>query len=266
MWELPKAIGSVIVGLREPEWRTVCSVISDYVNDLQQSVPDILGVYLYGSIVGGAYVVGSSDVDVMVVTYGRVSEISRDSLLRAHGRYERSIDATYVTRNQANTNEVPTHVEYVVRSAEPVRGFAPKNGTGDFLLNRQHVYERGLCLCGAGIKEVFAPVPALWLKGAALYVMSELVPRAIGQGGGCDAIASGILMASRLLYTLHTGRMASKTQGGRWAMGVLGGEWRSLILSAMERYTRTELAVRGADVGDLERFVAFCKTAAIPEP
>ena len=96
-------------------------------------------------------------------------------------------------------------------------------GSNDFIINRQDLYECGIALAGPSAREVVRPVPwktlAITLEGLFPFI----VPR----------FKNPDLMLCRICYAFTNRRLCSKTAGGQWALAELDQRWRRVIESAL---------------------------------
>ena len=204
---------------------------------------NLVGIYLYGSLARGCFHPGTSDVDVVVVTEGPCSEAMISRIAKAHEEAGVPVDATFVTRSQVGVDETPTPVEFVVKPEGEQRVVRLPGGHGDFLLQRQDVYDCDAAIVGEPAREVVRPVPWAALARCLDYLFPHIVPR----------FKSPVLMLSRIAYAFANRKLCSKREAGEWAMGALGAEWRPLVAEALEKYAAGVPDDRGPD----ERLRAF---------
>jgi len=217
--------------------RRYCAALAEAVGD------GLVGVYLYGSLARGCFHPGTSDVDVVVVTEGPCSEVVVSKIVKAHGEAGVPVDATFVTRSQIGVEETPTPVEFVLKPGGEERVVRLPEGHGDFLLQRQDVYDCEAAIVGEPAREVVRPVPWEALARCLDYLFPHIVPR----------FKNPALMLSRIAYAFANRKLCSKRDAGEWAMGALGEEWRPLVAEALEKYA----AGVPDDRGPNERLRAF---------
>jgi predicted nucleotidyltransferase len=218
--------------------------LATWAGGVAEAVGDgLVGVYLYGSLAHGCFHPETSDVDVVVVTEGPCSEAMISRIARAHEEAGVLIDGTFATRSQMGVDETPTPVEFVLKPMGEERVVRLPGGHGDFLLQRQDVYDCDAAIVGGPAREVVRPVPWAALARCLDYLFPHIVPR----------FKNPALMLSRIAYAFANQRFCSKREAGEWAMGVLGEEWRPLVAEALEKYADGV----PDDQGPNERLCAF---------
>ena len=229
---------------RLPGSAEVRAGLQEYCAALAEAVGDgLVGVYLYGSLARGCFHPGTSDVDVVAVTEVPCSEAVISKIVTAHEEAGVPVDATFATRSQIGVDETPTPVEFVLKSGGAERVVRLPEGHGDFLLQRQDVYDCDTAIVGEAAREVVRPVPWEALARCLDYLFPHIVPR----------FKNPALMLSRMAYAFANRKLCSKRTAGEWAMGVLGEEWRPLVAEALEKYA----AGVPDDRGPNERLRAF---------
>lgn len=204
---------------------------------------NLVGVYLYGSLARGCFHPGTSDVDVVVVTEGPCSGAAIPKIVKAYEEAGVPVDATFATRSQMGVDETPTPVEFVLKPGGEERVVRLPEGHGDFLLQRQDVYDCDAAIVGEPAREVVKPVPWEALARCLDYLFPHIVPR----------FRNPALMLSRIAYAFANRKLCSKREAGEWAMGALGEEWRPLVAEALGKYAAGAPDDRGPD----ERLRAF---------
>ncbi|MEU6393130.1 aminoglycoside adenylyltransferase domain-containing protein [Streptomyces sp. NPDC046939] len=177
----------------------------------------VVGVWLYGSAVTGAFERGVSDVDVLVGVQGSelgfgVGELRgvESRVLRAHPAFRDRLDLTFAPTAALagglldpllilSPGEPPHHARVLPRWA----------------LTRTLVRETGLTLAGRPAREALAAADPGELRTALIDTVAGLrdwAPQVRHRGGH----AYVILTACRALRALTTGELADKAQAAQW--------------------------------------------------
>jgi hypothetical protein len=200
----------------------------------------ILGVNLAGAWVQGSFALGAgdqqSDCDWLVGTHAHVSDEQVAELRVLH-------------------DEIPTRPDHWPHDLEgsyaPVEELATVEHLGNSWLFNDHGHrtlewddhcnrgytrwilrEHGITLTGPEPRSFMPPVPPDLLRREAAAQIPSLLAD-IATWVDIDTIAWGqryvVVTASRMLYTLATAEVASKTGGLEWAHRTLDRRWRPLL-------------------------------------
>ena len=218
---------------------------------------NLVGVYLHGSAAMGCYTPAVSDLDFIVVVDGPMTDEQRrafmDGVVRLDARAPgKGIEMSVVTGEACRPFAWPTpfelhwsrmHADWYAR--DPGDYIRKMRGTdGDLAAHFTVIRERGVCLWGAAIGEVFAPVPG------ECYVDSIWEDVCDAEDGIAGNAVYLTLNLARVLAYLEDGKVLSKREGGAWALKRLPMVYRPLIRAALDAYGGAE----GASLdGDLAR-------------
>ncbi|MGI8587100.1 MAG: aminoglycoside adenylyltransferase domain-containing protein [Chloroflexia bacterium] len=202
--------------------------------------PRFVGMYLYGSLAGGGFDSGSSDVDFLVVTEGEVPT----DLLPALGEMHSRIGASGVPWSD--------HLEgsYIPRAAlrryDPANARHPSIGIdwpfevgfhdATWVLNRYLIREHVVTVAGPPPATLIDPVGPDALRAAVRDVLATHWAEALH---GPDWLrpryyqAFAILTMCRALYLLETGRLVPKQVAAAWAREHLEPRWATLADRAL---------------------------------
>ena len=203
----------------------------------------LVGVYLHGSAAMGCFDGRVSDLDLLIVVGGDVSDEAKRRLMDMTVALNeqapaKGIEMSVVRRDVCRPFVYPTPFELHFSVAhldwyrsDPGDYIAKMNGTDkDLAAHFTITYHRGITLWGEPIADVFAPVPpehyfdSIWcdignaeedISGDPVYV---------------------ILNLCRVLGYAREGLILSKREGGEWGMSVLPEEFRRLTAAALEQY------------------------------
>jgi predicted nucleotidyltransferase len=231
-------------------WMTCSKVIQSEVNTLQTEFqrllgPNLLGIYLHGSLALGGFQPGRSDIDVMVVTAERIElEIKRrciELLLRV-SLMPCPLDIRFLVELDLfpyqHLLSCDLHYRETQRESfqQEVRSGSWKDWNGkaqgdpDLAVHLTILHRYGICLSGKPIAEVFPPVPERDFRTA----ISKDVQMA--QGKPLYDPISFVLNACRACAYLQNGTILSKDAGGVWGLAHLPEQYHPLIQQALALY------------------------------
>ncbi len=186
----------------------------------------LVGVYPFGSIAWGDYVLGTSDVDVMAVIDGAIADrtaaAKRWTALATASEPVAGLEVVVVTAEHAARPADPPMVEMELATFRDngwemeITGRGPSGDNGPNLA-RAIILETGSHFAGPPPGEVFAPIPEAWLRDTAVgelrYWASR--PKITGEP---NRVRTAILNACRARHLATEGELCSKRQGGEWAL------------------------------------------------
>ena len=235
-----------------------------------------VGAYLFGSLACGDFD-RDSDVDVLVVTEGELTDETFSALRAMHGRlaaagtrWATQLEVSYIPRD-------------AVRRHDPSRAVHPHIDRGegeqlrlvrhdeDWVVQRHTLRERGVTLAGPPPHTLIDPVSPDDLRRAMAAIIwwpAEILedPTRIKRRGYQSYI---VLTMCRMLYTIRHGAVVSKRAAARWAEGEAGGLWAPLIARAWEGRSNPRLGAPPEDVSgtlDLIRYTLGRVRGHEPQP
>lgn len=244
--------------------RKVLSQAADIASRLQAVLGDaLLGCYLHGSAVLGAYVAGMSDLDILAVSTGRLSDHQKQDLARVlrQPKWRRpALELSVVTRAVAATPTGTPAFELHLRTGSDRKVVDGKGHPGDpdLVLHFAVCRARGRALAGPPPEEVFAPIPRCWV----LCALSSELEWALAHA----PVEYQVLNASRAWRYLEEGDFVSKLDGATWAREQSAES--QLIDQAVARQ-RGDDAVRiapDAAASFVRQVLARLQNAAVSEP
>lgn len=239
-------------------------VVQDLLTSLHAILgAQLVGMYLVGSLALGDFDPRESDLDLLIVTNGALSDETVAALRDVHQRFDHNspsvwaahLDAAYIPREE-------------LRAASPTAGAAPAADLAHYpvlewpeplvlghleesgwSIWRDTLREHGVVVSGPDPRSLLDAVHPDELRRASAATAAQW--RALAHGdpawvGGLQdrpQHAYVVLTLCRLLYTLDTGAVASKPAAARWAEHTLAARWRALIGRAT-----TELRDHAAEV------------------
>ena len=144
------------------------------------------------------------------------------------------MDTVFADERQINTDICPTPLRFLVKTGADHVGFFDvpdrfldvPEGRGDFLPQRQDVYEAGITLYGPAPQDIIRPVPWSLLVESLDFLFPYIVSH----------FKNSVLMLCRIAYTWAHREMCSKKQAGEWALEAFGDPWAPMIRTALDQY------------------------------
>jgi Domain of unknown function (DUF4111) len=200
---------------------------------------DLLGGYLTGSFALGA---GdpTSDCDFIVVTENQVTTAQEHELRSLHreiprrvGYWPHNLEGSYAPRKDLVTLETLGERWLYVNRGLPDMEWSTHCNTEDV---RWTLRERGVTLAGPPPRELVAEVPPDVLRGRMRSLIETFVPDLLTWAPIDNAWTQRYAVATlcRALYTLETGKVASKPASLEWGAQALDPGWHGLIRQALE--------------------------------
>lgn len=207
---------------------------------------NFVGFYVHGSLALGGFNPDRSDIDVLVVT--NVSMMLHTKKMLAHLFLNDSnspipIEISFLSRDQLSVWKHPCPFDFHYSECWRERYKSDLlNGTSKWLNASIHtdpdlaahitiINDKGICVEGAPIEEVFPMVPR-----------SDYISSIMGDFKGCiqnieDEPIYGILNGLRVYWYLEEGVISSKSEAGHWGLDVLPQDLRRLVKQAIDVYT-----------------------------
>ena len=220
--------------------------------------PQLVGVYLDGSLATGDFAPHSSDIDVLVVT----EDVLSDDVVAALG----AMHARLATGLSKWTREL--EVSYIPRRA--LRRFDPDNNCHPciqrgshqlvieehdhaWVIHRHVVRGHGVALAGPDPRTLIDSVDVAELRHAVVSLLHGWwtpVPTCRRWLDNPFYRSYAVLTMCRMHYTLQYGVVVSKPIAARWAQAALDARWTPLIQAALA--WSSEIV---PDLGETLRFI-----------
>lgn len=232
----------------------------------------LLGAYLYGSLVSGDFVEGSSDIDVLTLLDSALDTPTLKALARLHSTFALDfpdwsdrVEVQYVPAESMRNFKAADMEIAVISPGEPFH--AIRAGIG-WTQNWFDVRENGRVLRGPDPTLVIPRISVdEFVASIRTYVEEhEVRARSMSLRRGTQAYA--ILTMCRALYTCSTGMQISKGEAAIWAKNKLPGhssliEWATSVRSG----TRADRSIEDARTRELARaFVLETAARILREP
>lgn len=200
------------------------------------------GMYLEGSLVSDDFD-QDSDIDFVVVTDQDVTSEQFAALQAMHDRiatidswYAVQLEGSYISR-QALRRHDPAHTLHPNIERGPGERLKMADHDSAWLVHRSILRERGVTLLGPPPQMLIEPIAPHELQQAMVEPVRGWASRMLDdptplQTRGYQSYV--VLTLCRMLYTLHTGAVATKPVAARWAVATLDARWTPLIERAWE--------------------------------
>lgn len=202
---------------------------------------NLIGVYLYGSLVSGGYDDALSDVDLLTVLEHDLTEAELKALGIIHARivaalpsWDNRVEMAYLSRRALNTFKTASSMIGVISPGEPLHF---RQAGIEWLMNWYQVREGNVTLLGPPPTTLIPPISfEEYRNGVRNYLLrwQGYVPEADSHHG---SLAYDVLTMCRGLYTVKQGEILSKTKAAARAK-VDFPEWAWLIEQALSWRSR----------------------------
>lgn len=196
---------------------------------------DLVGLYLYGSLVAGGFDPEVSDLDVLAVTSSDIDDQQFEALDDMHNaiaaqnpEWEGRIEVQYIAANALETFKTQRSQIAVISPGEP---FHVKEAGIDWLINWYLVHEQGRVLFGPNPQTVIPSITREEFLRAVREQARHWVEWA-NQPRDQRGQSYAILTMCRALVAYQSGEQPSKNQAA-WRMQERFPQWSSLIEKAL---------------------------------
>lgn len=202
--------------------------------------PALVGMYLSGSLALGNFTAGS-DVDVVVATEGALSEKTLAALRVMHGRLFASgmrwadqLEMVYIPVAALRRHD-PAHANHPYLGRGPGEHLRVITLHTDWVVHRAVLRDRGIILAGPPPTTLIDPISMDEVRSAQVELMRFWWVPMVGEGAATDFLRQrghqslAVLTMCRMLYTLRTGEITSKSAAARWGQANLDPCWSELI-------------------------------------
>jgi len=210
-------------------------------------------MYLVGSLALGDFQPQESDLDLVIVTVGALTDERVAALRDLHWRFDHRtsawaarIDAVYIPQD-------------LLRESSPISARCPMLEWPDLLtlarlesgwpIQRYTLREYGVVVSGPNPRSLLDPVHPDDLRRASAATVAEWRAQADGDPDWVARLQVRrehtyvVMTLCRLLYTLDVGSVASKPEAAHWVERTRGSRWSELIRHvAVEQRNNSDVA------------------------
>jgi hypothetical protein len=203
--------------------------------------PQLIGLYLYGSLASGDFDLYSSDIDFCAITETELPPETIAALEEMHQdiwasglKWAAKLEGAYVPRS-------------LIRRHDPAGPACPAVNEGafyvaslgsDWIIQRHVLRECGVVLSGPAPQTLIDPVSAAAIRTAVHGLLCEwwfpmLENPAWLSKHGSEYHAYAVISMCRALHALRHGIIVSKPVAAKWAQTEFGDQWNTLIEQAL---------------------------------
>lgn len=206
----------------------------------------LVGLYLFGSVATGDYLVGVSDVDLLVALRSdvdraelRLLKAMHDELVAAYPAFDNRVEALYISVDALRSFRERRSPIGVISPGEPLN---VKDAGTDWLMNWYLVQEHGIRLLGQDSRQV---IPQITIDEfvESIRQHARSWKAWIRSKTGAKNQSYAILTMCRALYTCTHRAHVSKERAAGWVAVELP-EWRPAIERALLHRTLPGTDVR----------------------
>jgi predicted nucleotidyltransferase len=237
-------------------------LLSDLLDRVKQILgQNLVGLYLYGSLVTGDFDPEISDMDMLAVVSSDVDEAQFERLHAMHDgleaenpRWKDRIEVQYVSTHALQTFRTEKSQIAALSPGEP---FHFKDAGSEWLINWYIIRERGQVLYGPDPRTYIPPIS----KGEYLQTVREhatMWVEWLEQPQDQAWQAYVILTMCRILYAIRFGEQPSKREAALWMQREYP-DWAGLVRKALvwRKGERDEGPAQQATWPETARFVRF---------
>ncbi|GIN85899.1 streptomycin 3''-adenylyltransferase [Heyndrickxia sporothermodurans] len=206
---------------------------------------NLVGIYLHGSLAMECFHPENSDVDILVIIKDKIpkelkKKIIQDLLALNEYPLEMSILLEHEVIELHHPTPFELHYSKVHRDRylNDPHYICGDSVDPDLAAHLVVTYERGKCLFGKSIKEVFKPVPPTHYLQSIMYDIEnaeqEIVKNPVYY----------TLNLCRVLYYIKEGVVASKKEGGEWGMNAVDERYKEIVKNSLAIYLGSKEEIR----------------------
>jgi len=222
---------------------------------------NLIGLYLYGSLVTGDFDVQISDIDLLAITSSDIDDTEFEQLRKMHSdlatenpNWDGRIEVQYLSADALRIFKTQRSQIAVISPGEP---FNIKDAGIDWLINWYIVRKKGVTLFGPSPQTFIPPISKEeFLQASREHAKDWIEWTNQPRDGKGQSYA--ILTMCRALYASQNGEQASKKQAALWAQEQFS-QWASLIQNAFvwRAARRVEKVEYEATFPETARFIHF---------
>ena len=217
--------------------RLVRHIIDRLIDELNVILAgDLVGIYLYGSLVSGDFEIAVSDIDLVVVLATELNARQFRTLQTMHARvvadypdWDDRLELAYISRRALKTFRNAESTIGIISPGEP---FHLIQAGEDWLISWYDLRVHGIALQGPPIQTLINPIPISdWLNAVRDHICAYR--QSVMDAADIMYLSYIVLTVARGAYTLAHGRAASKVTAAAWARREYP-RWSGLIVRALQ--------------------------------
>jgi len=246
----------------------VSAVLDQLITGLRSILrEDLVGVYLYGSLITGDFLPSVSDIDLVVVLKEALNQARFEELHQLHqevtGRrpeWDDRLELAYIAQSALRTFRSQSSIIGIISPGEP---FHLVSAGDDWLISWYPLRENGVALFGPPVQSLVEPIAVEdYLRAVHEHITSYRA--LVAETSDRQFLSYIVLTVARGLYTLHHGMPTSKIKAAAWARQ-RNPQWSDLleIALALRADASHEAPSTPQLRADVEAFVAFMLSTAM---
>jgi len=227
---------------RSTGYADVDAVLADLFAGVRGTLgPQLVGVYLDGSLATCDFAPHSSDIDVLVVTEDVLSDEVVAALGAMHVRlatgrskWARELEVSYIPRRALRRFDPESNCHPCIQRGSDQLVTEEHDRAG--VIHRHVVREHGVALAGPDPRTLIDPVDAAELRQAVVSLLHDWwTPTSTCRRWLDNPFyrSYAVLTMCRMRYTLQYGVVVSKPLAADWAQATLDARWTPLIQAAL---------------------------------
>ncbi len=216
--------------------RDVRAILRQLTDGLRAALPcNLVGIYVYGSLVCGDFDATISDIDLVVVLRRALDRAQFQALDQLHQQvindrpsWQDRLELAYISRRGLQGFRRQSCAMGIISPGEP---FHIIQAGEDWLISWYALREDGLALLGPPIDSLVEAIPTSdYLRAVRAHIEAY---RALDVAAAdAPMLSYALLTVARGLYTLRHGSAVSKIRAAAWAQGRFP-QWSQLIQLAI---------------------------------
>ncbi|HEX6280453.1 MAG TPA: DUF4111 domain-containing protein [Pyrinomonadaceae bacterium] len=213
---------------------------------------DLTGVYLHGSAAIGGFSFQQSDIDYVALIADPLRPSERQRLAQGFlGGYgdgvpAKGVEMSIVLERFAGPGfRYPTPYEFHLGTEEQIRQHASPHKEEmvdpDLAAHFTIIKQRGICIYGKPVDEVFDDVPREFYLDAIIADAEENFRNIHSKtdDSPCRVPMYAVLNFCRVLAYIDDGLIASKLEGAEWGLSQIPSEYQAVIFAAKSEYANS---------------------------
>jgi predicted nucleotidyltransferase len=258
-------------------WHDCPIAVHEQVDQMSSKLSTVLakqlvGIYLHGSLAMGCFNPNHSDLDLLVVTAECMPLIMKRQMIEyllVGSQQPQPIEISFLTLTQLRPWQYPTpfdlHYSEAWR-ASYTRDLASgawqawdanQQRDPDLAAHITIINQRGICITGAPITEIFPAVPGDDYRASIAADIHDSLASIVTNP------VYTILNCCRTYAYVRDGHVLSKEEGGNWAIQALPADFRATVTTALAAY-RSDTGYQSFDTQMLDAFATYMRQVLAP--
>ncbi|WP_032113517.1 aminoglycoside adenylyltransferase domain-containing protein [Candidatus Paracaedibacter symbiosus] len=232
--------------MKEKHSLTPCADINVFLESFCEEIQSLLrdnlvGIYLFGSLVSGGFHEKSSDIDLFVAVHSLLQSTELDALKHCHQKIE---GKNQKWGKRLECSYLPVIMLTSLLSSKDPRPYVNEgifyeqaHYGNEWIINNYLLIHKSIPLIGPNFKTLMPPIPIAEVQKACIRdLLQEWYPK-INKSNWLDNSyyqAYLVLNLCHILYTVCFGKIGTKNESAAWVKRTHGEPWNPLIESAQQ--------------------------------